>query len=124
MGNTNKTIADVDKLDMADSQINSNETQVLKDRLVESERRAQLLETRLARLESDRQDTGVRDRGLFHPVIDVINAQNNNHEHQFEHDNMHYPPHPLKKCIQSRKRCHGISSETGRHATMTKDGHI
>ena len=91
MEDANETIADVDKLDMADSETNSNETQVLKDRLVESERRAQLLETRLARLESDRQDTGVRDRGLFHPVIDVTNVQNNNHEHQFEHDNAHYP---------------------------------
>ena len=40
VGDANETIADVDKMDIADSDANSIETQALKDRLVESEKRA------------------------------------------------------------------------------------
>ena len=90
VGDANETIADVDKMDIADSDANSIETQALKDRLVESEKRAQLLETRLARLELDRPDNSARERGLYDPVINVIDAQNYR-EPQFEHGNVDFP---------------------------------
>ena len=43
VGDANEITADVDKLDKAAGETNPNESQLLKDKLMESEKRAQLL---------------------------------------------------------------------------------
>lgn len=66
----------------------ASETTALRDRLLESEKRAQLLETRLASLEAEKN--AKVDRGMHDSVIDMIDARNNS-EQPSECDNSARP---------------------------------